>query len=243
MENRLHEERRGKVLLKNYFKTDEAYREQVRDYGKKDAVMALAFWGVVMGIYYFMGQIYAFKGLYMGIPVNIGLASLCMAWVVLRKEKISTIGFTKNKAIKSFALGGVLGALIVIGNSATNIILGRSLASIQTVTIYFVYYLVAISLVEEIIFRGYIQTRIYGLIKKPLFAIILGGILFMLVHIPFRMCCAKMCLLAYVQQNYMTITFTCIWHVVFDFLYRRYNSIYAPSLFHGLLDWANCLFF
>ncbi|WP_083879838.1 CPBP family intramembrane glutamic endopeptidase [Desulfitobacterium dichloroeliminans] len=102
--------------------------------------------------------------------------------------------------------------------------------------------MLVISLVEEIIFRGYIQTRLYGLIKRPLFAIILGGILFMLMHIPFQIGYAKMGLFAYIQVNYITLMFTFIWHVVFDFLYRKYNTIYASTIFHGLMDWANYLF-
>lgn len=115
-----------------------------------------------------------------------------------------------------------------------NIIEGRPLAPPENIAINFVYYMVAISLVEEIIFRGYIQTRIYGLIKKPIFAIILGGIFFMLMHIPFQMGYAKMGLVAYVQLNWITLLFTFIWHIILDFLYRKCNTIYVSTIFHGL---------
>ena len=229
-------------MLRNFFETDESYKEQAARYGKKDAMMAIVIWGVVMGFYYLMGQLYATKGVYIGVYINIVLASLCISLVMIRKEKITTLGFTKNNAVKSIVLGSILGILIVIGNNVMNIVEGSQLAPPQNIAINFFYYMLVISLVEEIIFRGYIQTRIYGLVKKSIFTIILGGILFMLMHIPFQMGYAKMGLFAYVQLNWITLIFTFIWHIVFDFLYRKYNTIYTPTIFHGLMDWANYLF-
>lgn len=229
-------------MIRNFFKTDESYKFQVISHGKKDALAAIAFWGVVMGTYYLMGQIYADKGVYLGVLVNLVLGSLCIAFILLRKEKMMTIGFTKNNAFKSIILGGILGILVVIGNNVMNIVWARQLVQIQSIIANLVYYMLVISLVEEVIFRGYIQTRIYGLVKKPLFAIILVGILFMLIHIPFQMGQAKMGLFAYIQRSWITLIFTFIWHVVFDFLYRKYNTIYASTVFHGLMDWANYLF-
>lgn len=229
-------------MIRNIFKTDESYNAQVIEYERKDTLSAIVVWGVFMGTYYIMGQLYANKGVYLGVPVNIVLASFCIALILLKKEKITTIGFSKNNAVKSIVLGGILGILIVIGNIVMNVVWGRQLDQIRSIMANLVYYMLVISLVEEIIFRGYIQTRIYGLVKKPLFAIILGGILFMLMHIPFQMGYAKMGLFAYIQWNWATLIFTFIWHVVFDFLYRKYNTIYASTIFHGLMDWANYLF-
>ncbi|PKM90982.1 MAG: hypothetical protein CVU87_00245 [Firmicutes bacterium HGW-Firmicutes-12] len=229
-------------MLINFFNTDESYKEQVAEYQKKDTMMAIVVWGIVMVTYYFMGQLYANKGVYLGIQVNMVLAILCIWFILLRKQKITTIGFTKGNAVKSIILGSVLGVLIVIGNNVINIVEGSQLAPLQSIAKNFIYYMLVISLVEELIFRGYIQTRIYGLVKKPILAIILGGILFMLIHIPFKMGQAKMGLFTYLQLNWITLIFTFIWHVIFDFLYRKYNTIYAPAIFHGLMDWANYLF-
>ena len=229
-------------MIRDFFKTDISYKGQVREYERKDAIMAIVVWGVILGIYYFMGQLYANKGVYLGIPVNIVLASLCIVLILLRKQKVTTIGFTKKNAGNSIVLGSVLGTLVVIGNIVVNLVWAHQLAQIQNIIANLFYYMLVISLVEEVTFRGYIQTRIYGLVKKPLFAIILGGILFMLMHIPFQMGHAKLGLLAYVQQSWITLIFTFIWHVVFDFLYRKYNAIYASTIFHGLMDWANYLF-
>lgn len=229
-------------MFRNFFKTNESYQGQVAAYEKKDAMMGIVIWVIVMFTYYLMGQLYANKGVYLGVYVNIVLACLCISLTLLRKEKITTIGFTKNNVLKSIILGSILGIIIIIVNSVLNIIEGRPLAPPLNIAINLAYYLLIISLVEEVIFRGYIQTRLYGLVKKPIFTIILGGILFMLMHIPFQMGYAKMGLSAYILNNWITLIFTFIWHIAFDFLYRKYNTIYTPTIFHGLMDWANYLF-
>jgi len=229
-------------MLRSFFKTEESYKEQVAKYDKKDALMAIVVWVVVMATYYLMGQLYANKGVDFGIYVNIALAISCVSLVLLRKEKIATIGFTKNNMGKAIVLGSILGILIVVGNSVVNIANGSALASPQHIVINFLYYMLVISLVEEVIFRGYIQTRLYGFVKKPLFTIILGGIFFMFMHIPFQMGYARIGLFAYVQLNWITLIFTFMWHIIFDFLYRKYNTIYASTIFHGFMNWANYLF-
>lgn len=83
-------------MFRNLFKTDESYKKQVAEYGKKDAMIAIVVWIVAMVTYYLMGQLHANKGVYIGIYVNILLAILCISLVLLRKEKITAIGFTKN---------------------------------------------------------------------------------------------------------------------------------------------------
>lgn len=229
-------------MFKSFFRTDETYEEQVAKYGRKDALMAIAVWGIVMAIYYLMGQLFAKTNFYVGTYVNIALAILCISLVVLTKQKIMTIGFTKVNVVKSIRLGSILGIIVVIVANIMNVAEGRSLVPLQTIASNFVYYMVAISLVEEIVFRGYIQTRIYGLGIKPIVTMMLGGIFFMLMHIPFQMGLAKVGLLEYVQFNWVTLLLTFFWHILFNFLYRKYNTIYTPTIFHGFLNWANYLF-
>ncbi|AGA68265.1 hypothetical protein Desdi_0738 [Desulfitobacterium dichloroeliminans LMG P-21439] len=128
-------------MIRDFFKTDESYKIQVAEYKRKDAFTAIVVWAVVMGIYYLMGQLYANNGVYLGIPVNLVLASLCIALVLLRKEKMTTIGFTRKNAFKSIVLGCSLGLVLVIANSVMNIIWGSQLAQIQGILTNFIYYL------------------------------------------------------------------------------------------------------
>ncbi len=229
-------------MFRRLGKTDRAYQEQIAGYGRKDGLLAVVVWIAVMAVYYAMGQLYAAKGVYLGVYVNSALVVLCLALVLIRKEKPASIGLTRVKAVKSIVVGCVLGVIIVGANNAMNMVQGRSLAPLHDMALDFVYYMAVISLAEEVIFRGYIQTRLYGLVKNPVAAIMLGGIFFMLMHIPFQMGYAQMGWLAYIQLNSITLILTFFWHILFDFLYRKYNTIYTPAIFHGFLNWSNHLF-
>lgn len=50
-------------------------------------------------------------------------------------------------------------------------------------TIYFL----TVALCEEIVYRGYIGTRLYGLIKNQYCVVMVTGILFIVMHFPYRM--------------------------------------------------------
>ena len=97
------------------------------------------------------------------------------------------------------------------------------------------YYFIVIALPEEVVFRGYIQTRIYGLIKQDILAIIVTGFLFYAMHLPFQIPVNGM------QINIINMAIMLVLHFVMNFLYKKYNSLTAPTIFHGLLDWGGDL--
>lgn len=225
------------------FKTDASYLENIKNYNKKDTLTAFGVWLIVMIVYFAMGQLYALKGIYLGTPVNFVLAGLCTGIILLKKEKLSGIGFSRKNAGKSFLLGLVLGVIFVLGNNVIlAVITHGKFDSLLNILVKLAYYLFVISFTEEIIFRGFIQPRVYGIFKNSVAAIFAGAIMFMLIHIPFQMGYAHMSLFSYVAGNWITLLFTFFWHIVFNYLYRKYNSIYAPAIFHGLMDWGNYLF-
>ncbi len=229
-------------MTKKFFKIDNTYFEGVSQYNRKDAIIAIIIYLVIMMAYYIMGLIYMKKGLYIGIEVNVGLAILCFLAIKLRKQSLSSIGFTKRNFKKSMLLGLILGLIVLIANNLGNVIGGNEIRSLSILMEKFVYFLLVIALVEEIIFRGYLQTRIYGIIKKRIPSILIISFLFMIMHIPFQMGYANMNFITYIANNWITLCFTFLWHIIFNFLYMKYNSIIAPTIFHGFLDWSNYIF-
>lgn len=93
---------------------------------------------------------------------------------------------------KSIILGFVLGIFLVVGNIAVGLENGKNFAPIQTILLNVFYYLFIISLSEEMIFRGFIQSRIFGLVHNNLLTTILVAIMFILSHIPYHMSAEKM---------------------------------------------------
>jgi membrane protease YdiL (CAAX protease family) len=231
--------------MKNMFsflKTDDSYRQEVSKYGPVDGILAIAVFILVMIAYYWMGFLQANKNIYLGVPVNLFFIALCAGLAILRKGGIGSLGFKKKHAKASSILGLAVGLIVVLGNSAASLTGGASFSPIGTIVSRFFYYLFVISLMEEVVFRGYIQSRIFGLVRNNWAATILGAVMFVLMHIPYQMGAAGIDLYTFVQNNWAWFGLLFMWHLVFTYLFRKYNSIYAPMLFHALMDWGNILF-
>lgn len=230
------------MTLKGFFKIDEEYKKSLQKYEFKDGIFAVVYYLLAMILYYAMGQIYAMKNLYLGYQVNFFLVLLCIAYVSIRKQGLKTIGFGKRNLKESLVLGLSVSAILVVITIVSGILAGRHFNAVPKLIIDFGYYLIVIALVEEIVFRGFIQTRIYGMIKNPILAIIVSALMFMIIHIPFQMGAAHLDFISYISRNFLTLLFTFVWHIVFNFMYSKYNSIAAPTVFHAIMDWCNVLF-
>jgi hypothetical protein len=229
-------------LVKAFFRIDKEYKYMLQKYEFKDAILAIITYILIMILYYVMGILYDKKNLYLGYEANFFLGIFCIICVSIRKQSIKTIGFSKNNLLKSLFLGLVLSAVILTINIVPGISNGYHFKSISKLVSNFGYYFFVIALVEEIIFRGFIQTRIYGGIKNPILAVIITAFMFMMIHIPFQMGVAHMGAFEFIANNNVTLLFIFLWHIVFNFLYSKYNSIVAPTIVHAVMDWSNVLF-
>lgn len=228
--------------IKKFFEIDAKYKSTINTYERVDGLCAVISYVLVMAVYYAMGVIYAEKNLYLGYQINFLLVVGCIACTLLRRQTMESIGFGKRNIIKSILLGMITGIIVLLINLIPGLISGRQFNTISKLGSLFFYYFIIIALVEEVIFRGFIQTRIYGIVKRPLAAILLTALMFMTIHIPFQMGAAHMDFITYLSNNFVTLIFTFIWHIILNFLYSKYNSIAAPMIFHTLMDWSNYLF-
>lgn len=228
--------------IKSYFKTDSQYKEMASKYTHIDGIASIIFYVLLMGVYYFMGVIFDTKNLYLGNQINIILSVICIIYVLFRGHKLSSIGFSKKNLGKSLIMGLVAGGIILLIQLLPGVMSGRQFNPVSKLMSDFMYYLIIIGLTEEIIFRGFIQTRIYGIVKKPIKAILLTAFMFMIMHIPFQMGAAHMGFFEYIANNFITLIFTFGWHLVFNFMYSKYNSIVGPTVFHAIMNWSNYLF-
>lgn len=226
-----------------FFKTDESYRKEVSRYGVIDGVIAVLLYGVLMAAYYWMGSYQARTHIYLGDPVSLLLVALCVGIALLRKDGIKSLGFSRRHAMASIITGLVLGIVTALCNAAVGIAQGAGhFASVGTLLVRFCYYLFIIALSEEVIFRGYIQSRIFGLLHNNALATAATAVMFMLSHIPYHLSVSKMSLLAFCRSNAAWFVSVFILHLIFTYLYRKYNSIFASTIFHALMDWSNELF-
>jgi len=229
--------------VKEFFAADQNYREDLLQYSKIDAGIAFIFYAVYMGAYYWMGRLYAEQQIYRGVSCNLLLAFVCLLLVLARKHKLNTVGLTGYKLKKAVVAGSLFGiAVILFGHILPRVVLGKALILNSRFLYQVFYYFIVIGFTEELIFRGYIQTRLYGMIQNDFAAIAVGSVMFSLMHIPFQMGMANMQFFEFISNNVTWLLLLLGWHIVFNFLYRKYSSILTGTLFHGFLDLGNSLF-
>ncbi|WBW99675.1 CPBP family intramembrane glutamic endopeptidase [Oceanirhabdus sp. W0125-5] len=229
-------------IILTFFKSDNEYKDSLKKYDHKDGVLAIVSYLLVMIFYYVIGIIETKRNLNLSYQINFILAIFCILCVLVRKQPLKTIGFGKKNLLKSLILGLSLSAVLLIINLIYGISCGYQFNAISKLILKFGYFFFVIALVEEIIFRGFIQTRIYGIIKKPILPLLITAFMFMSMHIPYRMTVGNMGFSEFISNNYITLLCTFLWHIVFNFLYSKYNSIVAPTVFHTIINWCNVIF-
>lgn len=223
--------------VKRLLSSDSAYQKQIASYDKTDGILALALYAMMSVAYYGIGVLQIKRNLYLGIPVNLALISLCVALALLRRQGLSSIGITLRNLGRSALAGALFGvALSFLMNVLPSILAGRKAIPFGLALYNIFYYFVVIGLSEEIMFRGYIQTRIYGLIKNDFLAILIVGVLFYFMHLPYQLPVNGM------RFNVLQLAVIVVLHIIHNILYRKFNSLVAPTLLHGLLDWGGNLF-
>ena len=91
-------------------------------------------------------------------------------------------------------------------------------------------------MVEEILFRGFIQSYLFGLSvdKKRVYCI--GGICFALMHLPFQMFVHNNVSISYVIQRLPSLFYIVILHLLLCYITSKRKDITIPIAFHFLID-------
>ncbi|MNW39343.1 CAAX amino terminal protease self- immunity [compost metagenome] len=162
-------------------------------------------------------------------------------YLLIRKQSLRTVGLKFNGTDfgKSLIIG-ILCSLPFILPQLVNFFLGHITFQHSTPELIykFLYFLITIAFVEEIGFRGFIQTRIFSLIRNKYVGILFVGFLFAIMHIPFQMFQAKMGLLDFIMYDYIHLLITWVLHMFFVYLYTRNNDLVAPVIAHTLINFV-----
>ena len=122
------------------------------------------------------------------------------------------------------------------------IIAGSTLLPAKEIVYNIFYYFIIIAFEEELSFRGFIQPRLYPLLKKEWITLIIGGILFVFMHYPFQMAARGMSFIEYFPLFIAGAPMQFIWHFVFSWLYRRFGNIFGGTILHGFIDMSMGIF-
>lgn len=221
------------------FKSNEEYNNNLKKYTKKDGLLALLLFAIMIIMYAFIGFLYKNNSFVkenikiLGCLLNLLLTIITILFVKLRKQNLDSIGL-KGKWKKSIIMGGILALFYFYCNCLDHLIHGEKLISITSILFLIIYFLL-VAVCEEFIFRGYIGTRLNGLIKNKYIVIIITGLLFVVMHFPYRMIAANMSLSDF-DIGWLINLFT--FHIIMNFIYLKTNSIYGSIIPHWISDLA-----
>ena len=225
--------------MKKALCANQEYNDNLKKYDKKDGMLAILLFAIIIIMYALLGILYKNNSFIkdnikiIGCLFNLLLIIVTIIFVKLRKQGLETIGL-KGRWKLSIILGGVLSLFYFYCNCLDHLINGEKLISITSILFLMVYFLL-VAICEELVFRGYIGTRLNGLIKNKYIVIIVTGILFVVMHFPYRMTAANMSLSDF-DIGWIINLF--VFHLVMSFIYMKTNSIYGSIIPHWISDLA-----
>ncbi|MFR5452818.1 MAG: lysostaphin resistance A-like protein [Roseburia hominis] len=148
------------------------------------------------------------------------------------KENIRSIGINSDNIKNSIVFGLAGGFVLLAIQTALYIIQGKSVSFINPTLLNWVIFLFA-AFEEEILFRGYIQTRLFGLINGQWIVSIINSVLF--IH---TLSCKMdsiwsniyQCIIGGIHSIASCTTFFC------DAVYKRTNCLWGAFLLHVIYN-------
>ena len=218
------------------------YKQEVSKHTKKDALIALIFFVYACAVAFASSLISTLPNMPLGdiaftIISTLLVTGPLLCLIIFNKQGLSSIGMYKKNLWPALCIGLILSAVILLFNTILPWLLSDwSFRPIDQV-MRFLFFAIMVSLYEDILFTGFIQTRIYGLIKNDVAAVLTTAILFGLIHIPAHLVFSGVAGLSVIILLSMTfwIAKHCIWNMIF----RRYFSLFPIMMTHIVWNFGN----
>ena len=230
--------------------TVQSYKTEVAKYGKKDAVIALCYVVYVCVMLFFIDSIAAgiitamgVAGTHTGVLVYNTVVALpmvipCFVIVLARKEKLSSIGIHKQHLWAALRLGLLFSAfaiLLTYRGFLPGLLQGGQLQSFSMI-MFWLLCTAILAAWEDVVFSGYVQTRLYGLVKQDILAVLIGALLFAVMHLPSRIAFSGAA--AFNSFLLLETGGWIIMHTIHNLLFRKYFSIVPVILVHTFVNLA-----
>lgn len=134
-------------------------------------------------------------------------------------------------------LGGGLTAWVFFCNCLSEVLFeNQKFISLSKIFIYAVFYF-TVGLAEEVLFRGYLETRLHALTKHIFLDVIFTGVLFVLMHFPYKCIAYNLSFLDFIcNARYIADLF--ITHLIWSFIRIKSDCLYGTILPHWISDLA-----
>ena len=210
------------------------YKNNLRKYEKRDGLKALAIYCLIMCGAFFQGWLYTTNANVFvlnssQIWIPLVLAAVFFCFFFCSKENVGSIGISSDNIKNSIALGFGGGFVLLVMQTTLFIVQGKSVSFTAPPLLNWVIFLFA-AFEEEILFRGYIQTRLAGLINSQWIVGIINSILFLSIHYPVRWVVSGT-----VSVDVLSIVYVAsllALHFFCDAVYKRTNCLWGAVLLH-----------
>jgi membrane protease YdiL (CAAX protease family) len=217
---------------------DSRYNREIAKFGKKDALVALcaviAFSGILV-LASVIGERVSPEGLteiqstILNAVVRVILIGAAVTIVLLKKQGLASIGFHKEKLLSTLRFTLLLALVFSAFGVVPGLILGWEFVSFGAI-IPIILRTLIMAAGEDIFFVGYLQTRLHGLIKSHILAILTGAVFFAFAHVP-------AVLIGGFQYGPDLVAMLVVWllgHSFMVLVFRRYFSIIPVIVIHTL---------
>jgi len=214
---------------------DLQYEQEVSKFSKKDAIIAIClftYWLIFAFTVSIIRSEFSISDEEWQIPdAVIAIVNILIVFVLIkiRKQSLASIGLHKKNILPAIGIGLLFMPIMLVfrglmpglTNGWTLYSVGSILLSLASVTL--------LAVREDITFVGYIQTRLYGLVKNDFWAINLGATLFMVLHMPQQLVIG----IPMGIPGFITwLAFTFFMHRAFVMLFKRYYSLVPVFMMH-----------
>ena len=202
------------------------YKEKSKIY----FLIAITYWLVYMIGLLQMGILYK-KGINYYNIIYWTTSGIGIFIVIIKDKNVINLGFTKEKLKANLMISFAIIAIAFI----ISIIVGKyPILRLVKDSLYYLFY---ISLLEEILFRGFIQNYLFGLKCNKYLVFLIGALMFSLTHLPFQIYVNNNVSLTYIIKVLPQLIFTFIFHLFMCFITYKRKDITIPTSLHYAIDY------
>lgn len=210
------------------------YRSNLQKFKKKDGAKALIVYCFIMCSAFFQGWLYTTNASIIvlnssQIWIPLILTVVFFFFFYLSKESVRSIGISFDNIWKSIVIGFIGGFLLLAIQTLLFMIQGKSVSFTSPQLLNWIIFLFA-AFEEEVLFRGYIQTRLSGFINSQWIVGIINSILFLSIHYPVKWVVSGA--ISFDVLSVVYIVSLLALHFFCDAVYKRTNCLWGAVMLH-----------
>lgn len=200
---------------------------------KMNGVIALIFYLFTLILWFFTGAIKVLNVPILLLQFSDIIASLIEVLIIFGilyhgRERLNSLGLTKENICKS-AILGILGGFLLIALTMIKNLNGNAFTLYPLPVAGLILFIIC-AICEEIVYRGYLTTRLNSLTKNMYISSMITAFLFVLSHYPAKWGISGT--ISFTDLTLFHIVMIVLLHFLCDFVYKKTNCIWGAAILH-----------